>query len=584
MPLSFARSILAGGAAEPTFELVSDYSNVNEGDTVIFTLSTTNLDQGTQIPYDISGIDSSDLSSGSVTGNFTIGADGTSTQSFTLAEDALTEGQETLAMNVWSGTAVASVNVTDTSLTPTYNISRSASQINEGQSVTFTLITTNVANSVNVPYSITGVASSDIGGASLSGNFTVYNNTATVTFTSTADSTTEGVETINISAGGASSNCQINDTSRAISYNISSWSDTTPNEGDTVTASFQIYNSSETVYWSINGDPSSDFSATSGSSSYSSITNSGNNTLYNHTVTFTVTADQLTEGQETHIFYLRSGSTSGTIRATKVFYVQDTSLNVPYINNTVTNTGYTTYPSGDTSRGLASGKENTTSGSGANLLVPASTLATTCYRYSTNSSGYINGVGSFNMSPTYLTTSVHVDNAKNKSYNVHNREVRSYANTTLSGTATLMTSTLSNSGNKFTGDWNNSVFSWAINYSSNSNQNDNKIRFQRYNADTGQYVSFVTPPVSYNTATGRTLSLTNNYGWCSAYDYDKDLWLCYPRNEGGYSWGLWVEIYDGSGNYLGRKYHGVSNAVGIIYHAYKVWIIQRQGNVYYLEA
>ena len=75
--------------------------------------------------------------------------------------------------------------------TPTYSLSTSVSTVNEGQSFTVTLDTTNVANGINVPYTITGVESSDIGGVSLTGTFTVLNNSATITINVTADNLTD---------------------------------------------------------------------------------------------------------------------------------------------------------------------------------------------------------------------------------------------------------------------------------------------------------------------------------------------------------------------------------------------------------
>lgn len=74
---------------------------------------------------------------------------------------------------------------------PTYQLTSSASTINEGQSFTVTLDTTNVANGTNVPYTITGVTSADIGGVSLTGTFTILNNSATVTINVTADNLTD---------------------------------------------------------------------------------------------------------------------------------------------------------------------------------------------------------------------------------------------------------------------------------------------------------------------------------------------------------------------------------------------------------
>lgn len=74
---------------------------------------------------------------------------------------------------------------------PTYELTASATAIDEGQSFTVTLDTTNVPDGTNVPYTITGVSSADIGGVSLTGTFTVVSNSATITINVTADLTTD---------------------------------------------------------------------------------------------------------------------------------------------------------------------------------------------------------------------------------------------------------------------------------------------------------------------------------------------------------------------------------------------------------
>lgn len=72
-------------------------------------------------------------------------------------------------------------------LTPTYQLSASSLSVIEGSVLTITLTTTNVSNGTVIPYTITGVTSTDINGASLSGSFIVLNNLASLTLPITAD-------------------------------------------------------------------------------------------------------------------------------------------------------------------------------------------------------------------------------------------------------------------------------------------------------------------------------------------------------------------------------------------------------------
>lgn len=84
-------------------------------------------------------------------------------------------------------------------LTTAYSLRSSASSINEGQTVTFTLTTIGLADGTNVPYTITGIHYGDIGGFTpLTGNFVVNSGTASVTFTLSADGFTEGLEKITL--------------------------------------------------------------------------------------------------------------------------------------------------------------------------------------------------------------------------------------------------------------------------------------------------------------------------------------------------------------------------------------------------
>lgn len=102
----------------------------------------------------------------------------------------------------------------ETAVIKTYALSTSEATVNEGDSFTITLNTTNVANGSTLGYTITGIQSADIG-VSLTGTFTVENDTASRTFTVSADSNTEGPETMTLTLDGidVSVGVNINDTS-----------------------------------------------------------------------------------------------------------------------------------------------------------------------------------------------------------------------------------------------------------------------------------------------------------------------------------------------------------------------------------
>lgn len=203
-------------AAAPTFALSGDVSAVNEGGTVSITLTTTATDDATTVPYTITGIGADDLTAGSITGNFTITSN-TDTLVFTFAEDVTTEGTETMTLALDNGQDSINITVNDTSIAPaaTYVLANSANSVNEGETLTITLTTENVADSTTVPYTITGVLPADIDDNLLTGNFTVNSNTASLVLPITSDQTTEGTETLQLALdnGEATTVVTINDTS-----------------------------------------------------------------------------------------------------------------------------------------------------------------------------------------------------------------------------------------------------------------------------------------------------------------------------------------------------------------------------------
>jgi len=73
---------------------------------------------------------------------------------------------------------------------PSPGLYSSTSIAYSGSSFTMTLVTTGVTNGTTIPYTVTGVTSAQLSGASLTGNFTVNSNQATVTFTPNINSLT----------------------------------------------------------------------------------------------------------------------------------------------------------------------------------------------------------------------------------------------------------------------------------------------------------------------------------------------------------------------------------------------------------
>ena len=188
---------------------------------------------------------------------------------------------------------------------PAYTITPSASTVNEGDTVTTTITTENVLDSVVLYWNITGtnIDSADFSVGALAGSGTISSNTFSLTHTLDNDVTTEGSEVFNINLFTdaartkqvATTAITVNDTSTtpaAETYSISP-SPLTVNEGNTVITTVTTTNVADntTLWWSLSGMNQADFS--SGALTGFGIITS-NTFSFNHTLAL----DQITEGTE----------------------------------------------------------------------------------------------------------------------------------------------------------------------------------------------------------------------------------------------------------------------------------------------
>ena len=229
--------VSSGGGSNPTYTYSVSASSVDEGGNWTTTVTTTNVDDNTTLYWSLSGtnITSADFSSGALTGSGTI-SNNTFNFSHTVAEDTLTEGTETVTIKLFTDSGrntqvgnTVTVTLNDTSLTPTYTATVSHNSRDEGDSFTTTMTTTNVANSTELWWELsgTGIAAGDFSSGALTGSGTISNNTFNFSHTIANDNTTEGAETLNIkfysdsgrtTQVGSTVTCTINDTSLTPPY------------------------------------------------------------------------------------------------------------------------------------------------------------------------------------------------------------------------------------------------------------------------------------------------------------------------------------------------------------------------------
>jgi hypothetical protein len=195
----------------PTYSVThSPSGTVEEGATLTTTLQTTGVDEGATIYWTADGenIDEDDFSSGELSGEGTVGADGKVTISHTLENDKTTEGNETLEFAFYSDedhqtpvTRRSTVTVSDTSKTPpTYKITQS-NTVNEGGTLNTTVRTTDLAPGTKVFWTAdgTGIDDKDFSAGALSGEGIVgADGTFTFSHTLAYDNKTEGNEKLDI--------------------------------------------------------------------------------------------------------------------------------------------------------------------------------------------------------------------------------------------------------------------------------------------------------------------------------------------------------------------------------------------------
>jgi len=297
-------------------------------------------------------INASDFNPASLSGTITINSSA-GTSSPVIVADTTTEGPEKFVIKLRtgsvSGPVVATsgtITINDTSLdavvppveppvdsTPTYSLQANVASVSEGQGVRFTLVTTNLSNGNAVPYAISGVSSADIGGASLTGNFSISNNTASLDLAITADLATEGTETLTLRLTSAPSNPSVPitvvDSSVAPPTPVATYeltnavygstpaTTTTANEGVQALVFYLSINNASNqwgndVPYTITGISRQDIGvgAVLGGSFHIPLTPTSNPVA---SVTYSITADQATEGVETLVMTLDGTNISTSV-------------------------------------------------------------------------------------------------------------------------------------------------------------------------------------------------------------------------------------------------------------------------------
>jgi hypothetical protein len=193
-----------------TYILSTPNAYVNEGDTITVNLNTTNVADGTRVPFAITGtgISSQDfLGNPSLIGNFVVFG-GLASVSFVAKNDLLTEYDETLLLTLTGTGNYESINVTiqDTSKTVVtsivnFSINATPSVIREGQYANFNLTASGLTPGTVVPYRLLGVSQDRLGYGNVTGLLTFVSSnvvgvtSANISFPILQDQKTQGDST-----------------------------------------------------------------------------------------------------------------------------------------------------------------------------------------------------------------------------------------------------------------------------------------------------------------------------------------------------------------------------------------------------
>jgi hypothetical protein len=332
--------------AAPTYTITPSASSINEGQTLTTNVRTSGVAAGTTLYWSLSGtgINANDFSSGALTGSATVAANGTLSFAHTLRSDLTTEGNESLAIRLFSDAnrsqqvgSTATVTVVDTSrAAPTYTITPSASSINEGQTLTTNVRTTGVAAGTTLYYSLSGsgINASDFSSGALMGSGTVAaNGSLSFSHTLRNDLTTEGNESLAIrlfsdanrtQRVGNTATVTLVDSSRTHAFYTISPSTSSINEGDTLTTTVNTTGvaAGTTLYYALSGKGinTDDFSS-GGLTGSGSVTADGTFTFSN-----TLANDITTEGDESLLIHLYSDpSRTKLVRSASLAKIIDTS-------------------------------------------------------------------------------------------------------------------------------------------------------------------------------------------------------------------------------------------------------------------
>jgi len=203
-------TILGENTLQPAYFIRADKTGYDEGDTACFYIKTSNVPDGTELSYTLSGdVETSDIVGGQLTGTFTI-QDSNAVICIDIAEDNITESSKIVTFSIDDTDASENIFlnpsvgllVEDTIVT--YSVSTDKIEYEEGEVVTFSITTTNVPDGTVLQWILygQGIDSTDFVGGKLAGRVVIIDNKATVYASIAEDTLIEGREEVTFLLSG----------------------------------------------------------------------------------------------------------------------------------------------------------------------------------------------------------------------------------------------------------------------------------------------------------------------------------------------------------------------------------------------
>lgn len=205
-----ASETLIDTAAKPTYAILSNSSSVNFGSPAIFSLSTTNLPNASQVFYTLSGVNAAnDLGVSNLTGSVNIDTSGKATISIPTLSHSNFQGNKTLTISINGQTASETLIDTNQTLT----VSATTTTVIEGNSANFIVSSANIPVGTSVPYSISGsVLAGDLSSGALTGTVIIGpGGVANLNIATLAHPTFQGNKTMTITVGNSSASLNLVD-------------------------------------------------------------------------------------------------------------------------------------------------------------------------------------------------------------------------------------------------------------------------------------------------------------------------------------------------------------------------------------